>query len=860
MNDPRRTPLAPVAAPGRWREGLAAALLVLLYVLSVGIKVRGSVVDSPSHLPFDSKDETGYFWTESAFQYRYARMAAQGLPLPKVDTRAQYPEGLVLDRGMTVLMEPLAGWLHRNAAPRDVPPHLFAVLFLSAVSSLSLFAVFLLVRLACGSSPPALAAAVFYVFNPASSMRVVGSFEYESFSLPMFFLGLALFSRAVARARSAGIHAAAAGLLLVLSLLSWHFSSFLVFGFMFLTSAYAVTLAPEDAALGTRLKGSLLAVGAMIVAAGLAFPSLLARMIPASWLAVSIYSFSACAGISALFPKTARSRLLAAYLALTGAGLLALGWLDVGNGMYGHVHQLIANKLRFLLSKPADPSLLTFDGRSLWLEAFESPSPGAAVWLFAPAALVLACWGLVRAGGTVADRPGSLGAYRYCAASFPRDLLLLLGLFSCGLYLLVDRLSAVLVFFAAALPALCFDAIRRSHPMLARAGLLATLLLGCWQTYAWDKVTPDKEWLKSVAPFREGKTRLMGRSEMRDAIDWFRRATDPDDPVLAAFQTSPMILTYADRPILLHPKFEDSRMRGKVKEFLDGLYGPEQALHAMARRYGAKYFLYQTDFILDTSPDSPRYMADRLVLPPGSAALSFQFFPERLRLFELVHQNLFFRVFKVRETPASGPGATPFRLAWYDPVLFGAASLGRGPSPAKVLEVQSRIRSESRSQEAAAAASESGDFAKARGILSEALPRSPHPAWLMADFGAVEFMAGDPESGILWFSRAVEADPFLPYARKQFAIALFQLGRLERSYQEAKLALRMNAEDAELHGMLGFICQSKGDYRQAVEAFQKSLLFGSRDPQVRQALDSSLARLAPRRRVRQPRAVAGAAL
>ncbi|MFA6318650.1 MAG: hypothetical protein WC943_14675 [Elusimicrobiota bacterium] len=839
---PQAPPAPAHALDGDGRPGrrLAALALILLYALSVGIKARGSIADSPSHLPFDWKDETGYFWTESAFQYRYARMAAQGERLPSVDVRAQYPEGLDLGKGLTVLMEPVCGWLAKAAAPLGLPPHLFAVVFLAAASSLSVFAVFLLVRLAGGSLFGGVAGAAFYALSPASLMRVVGTFEYENFSLPLFFLGVALFARAAARAGAAWSCGVAAGLLLVLSMMSWHFASFLAFWFMFLASAYSLAAEPEDEALARRFRGVLAALGAASVAAGLLVPSLSARLLLASPLAASVYAFWACLAAAALRPGLPRLGLLGAYAALTCGGILLLGGLAPGDGMYGHVQGLAWSKLRFLLVKPADPALLSFDARSLWLEAFSSPSPGAAVWLFAPAALIPAAWGLLRAARPAGLSPAAFRPCGFGAPGFPGGLVLLLAACSGLLYLLVDRLSVVLVFFAAAVVGLAFDAVRRERPLLASAGLALVILLESWQVAVWDRPSPLRDRLGAVAPFREAKPALMGWSEMRDVVDWARRATGPDDAFLAAFQTSPMLLTYADRPILLHPKFEEPRMRAKVKEFLEALYGREEEVYAMARRYGATYFLYQADFILDTSQDSPRYMADRLVLPADCAALAFHFFPERLERFELVHQNLFFRVFKVRDGPRTGQAAPPFRLAWYDPDLLGGRDLRGGPPRKLVREIRDRLRDEARVQEAASAAADAGDFARSRSILTAALPRALHPAWLMADLGVVASMAGDSRESLQWLARSVEADPYLPYGRKQLAMLLFNLGQSRRSYQEARLALRLNAADAELHGILGFICQSLGDHRGAVESFREALRLGSGDLQVRQALDSSL--------------------
>ena len=89
---------------------LAGALSVLaLTALSFHLRARLSTF-TPR---FDPADETCYFRTESAYQYRYARMAARGEEIPELDRAAQWPGGVRTRRELTLWMEYATAWAYR---------------------------------------------------------------------------------------------------------------------------------------------------------------------------------------------------------------------------------------------------------------------------------------------------------------------------------------------------------------------------------------------------------------------------------------------------------------------------------------------------------------------------------------------------------------------------------------------------------------------------------------------------------------------------------------------------------------------------------------------------------------------------
>ena len=72
-----------------------------VFLLSVDLRLRRAA-QTPR---WDPADGTGYYRAESAFQFRYARLAALGPGIPARDKDAQWPEGVDSRRETTTLME-----------------------------------------------------------------------------------------------------------------------------------------------------------------------------------------------------------------------------------------------------------------------------------------------------------------------------------------------------------------------------------------------------------------------------------------------------------------------------------------------------------------------------------------------------------------------------------------------------------------------------------------------------------------------------------------------------------------------------------------------------------------------------------
>lgn len=120
-------------------------VLILIFFITVNLKLT-IFKQQPM---YDSKSDVGLFTTESAFQYRYAKMVSEAKAIPSFDKKAQWPEGIKTFSELTVFMEYVCGITYRII--RVIFPsmqfHVFIAYFLSIFTSLVIIAVFLGVKI-----------------------------------------------------------------------------------------------------------------------------------------------------------------------------------------------------------------------------------------------------------------------------------------------------------------------------------------------------------------------------------------------------------------------------------------------------------------------------------------------------------------------------------------------------------------------------------------------------------------------------------------------------------------------------------------------------------------------------------------
>jgi hypothetical protein len=172
------------------RLGLCLAAVCLLYAVHVHLKTA-KIFANPT---WDAQDEVGQFWSECAFQYRFAKFFATH-PVSEWgqlqhDRRVQYPDTIDDWAEFTVAMEAPVGVVYRWLNP-SMPFHVFVVWYACLVSSLSLFAVFFLARALWRSDGAGLfASALYATLYPSYGRTVKNLFLREDFAIPLIIFAL----------------------------------------------------------------------------------------------------------------------------------------------------------------------------------------------------------------------------------------------------------------------------------------------------------------------------------------------------------------------------------------------------------------------------------------------------------------------------------------------------------------------------------------------------------------------------------------------------------------------------------------------------------------------------------------------
>ena len=596
------------------------------------------------HSPaFNPQDDTGLFWTESAFHYRYARFYAAGRALPDPDRRIQYPEGIrpLLDE--TPVMERVAGWAYRTLG-FGIPLHVFVLGLACLYSGLTLFAAWFLARFLWGGAAAALAAVLFYA-TTFSYIGVVplGDYVRQDFALPCIFTGSALWLWSWKPGRRAA--AVLAVPLLVTALMAWHLTRFYLL-VMTAVGWISYLLAGEEARKRIGVSNVIITAGCLIAAAGFA------RLRYTALWASPACLLLAAAGLHYWLlgrRKVSRRSFFLAAAALISSALAAGVFLNAGApGRYAHVYRLLLSKLRWGGRLPPDPALLDFDSRAMWSSSFTSPGLEEALLFMGVAWLVGAVgavWLVCRRGRDPVGLSVGLLAAVFAVA-----------------FALIRRMDVFLAFFLSVAAGIMLSPPVCRRPHRAMLGLAVFLVLMALNTYRLTRfyIVSAKPVPRTVAPLYRTISSLTG----------------PDEVIFAVFQISPAICLYCDRPVVIHSKFENTTVRRKVREFYEALFLPEEKLYAVCRRYDVGWVVYQPDILLSRGPGSVRYMAAAREVPVNSAACLMHFFPARLRHFVLVYQDGRHRLFKVVQDPSAEPRRRFPLLPVYDASHFNPAALG----------------------------------------------------------------------------------------------------------------------------------------------------------------------------------------
>ena len=575
------------------RLWLCLAMVTALYAFHVHLKTA-KIFANPT---WEAHDETGQFWSECAFQYRFAKFFAEH-PLRDWgqlahDRDVQHPDTIDDWAEFTVAMEVPVGVLYRWLKP-SLPFHIIVVWYDCVVSSLTLFALFFLARVLWRSDGAGVFASAFYsTLYPSYGRTVKNLFLREDFSIPLIVFALFFTVRALQQKKARDQILGA--LLWLAALASWHLTQFVMAPFV--AAAALVYLGKGET---PRLPWFVivLAAGALLI------PVLRAKEVYLSPTMCTLYALALAVWING-----GRKKAAIVFGCWLAAFLVAGALLQKTYGEYAHVYELFFCKLRFLGVKPDEPSALPWEARVLWEGAFNTADAKefwhSLQWCL-PLSLV-AMWTAWREKD-VALRVFAL----FALLLFP-------------LSWMVVRYFTFLGFAAAALAAGLIT--RRIWWKLA-------VLFGL----VWQFATLNFQPLERIQPQPR---------EYRAVVDWIQEDTPTNAVILATLTESPVLWAHTNRPIILHSKFENHVIRERYKAFLDSIYANEPQFHKFCVETDADYFVYDIGFTFDAK-ESRRYKADKLGdLDPNCAAMLFQEHPEHLRLFEPEFAEGRFAVFRV---------------------------------------------------------------------------------------------------------------------------------------------------------------------------------------------------------------------
>lgn len=605
----------------RWRP-MRRALTVIapLVVFFSGLGVRRFVLEA-------QKREWGQdlpFTLESAIHFRRVKLFFEAGRLPVGDAWVGYPEGVNVRETYTTgderLYAILAKLFPSRMSLQERVRWIEAAWFCMGAVCLGWWLARHLNNAWAGWG-----AAWLYAVSPAAVVRSTGQeLSHENTALPLLIAHLALYSLSyqASGARRAALVLGSA-LFLAWAVCWWDLVLFyvLIWGVF-----WSVRILAGKATRGEMLSWVFHVL--VLSVAGLVNPYHRAHGLAVSPVLLWFYGVILGQFLEAAVRKgwireawsQPRTRMILTALPLV-VGLLAGGAFRES---YGHFMALLWAKLRFLNVKPPDPALLTFEQRILWVPGLNSAS-----------------WRLTRA-----LFPGMLWVSLVLVPFWARRSELRsnpeTGQF---LWFLCASLVAFAFFARMHVFTVVFAAIVMAWGLAHTLGRRTTLWpLGSGVVMALVAMEAAGVVLK---PERWGRTGVY-YDELREMTEWLRAHVSPD-PVLANFGVSGSILAYGECPVVLHPKFESTRARERVRQYGEHMFlGTERSLRDWASRHGAEYLVYSMgEFASVGREQQMRYMVNALDPPSYAPARRFEFAPDECRYFKLLWSNTKYRVFDI---------------------------------------------------------------------------------------------------------------------------------------------------------------------------------------------------------------------
>ncbi|MGB2907925.1 MAG: hypothetical protein WBB73_12535 [Candidatus Aminicenantaceae bacterium] len=559
----RSTKKAPESEWGFSRGEKLVSLIALLLTICFGsiIRIHTALTD----VNFNMHDSKPLLRSDPGLLYYFTQRIIESHNLPPNDFRAdplvEYPETSDLPAMFSIGQEFLVAWCYTLFGGR-VPLHVLCIWVMGIFSSLAVVGIFgLTVELTRNMRLGNLAAAFFVIV--IGNYRTIGFILIrEDFSLPWFSIHLYLLARAFRLKTKLSFVLVALSLVMAAS--SWHAMSFFIslevacFFLWFLRTGQNPL-----AATGAWL------IPFSIVLLSLPIPVLRSKGFILSTPMLMLY----CLLVSALLARklsSAKLRILYAGLLLTllVAAPLTAGFLDSRVQDYAHVFELMSAKIRFLGKIPQDPNQLSFDSRLLWQGPFRTAdfyyywaALGVGLILL-PAVIGICIWGWFRGKGD------------------PR-IMLLFALFVSGstVAYFVRRtiiMPALLLAVAAIVVLRMLPPIRLTKVLIVVGSVSQIIMFSMWisnHQITWY-LPPDRN------------------AHMAELIDWIERNIPEGEPIAADFVNGTAILAHLRHPILIQPKYETTRSRRRIEEFMmTFVHDSPDEFRKLLHRYRCKYLL-----------------------------------------------------------------------------------------------------------------------------------------------------------------------------------------------------------------------------------------------------------------------------
>ena len=547
--------------------------------------------------------------------------------LPEVDEAIQYPEGIRIRQIDAVTSEPFQAWL-----VRQLPESMSFASRLRWVEAawfcLALPLLAWMVRRWTGSWWAGLLGALIYGTCLAGVLRSTGQeISRENFAFPWLMLAYGASAAYLVPSgsdRRVG-WAVIAAVSTAFALMSWDMIQYVIAATAIGASAYILIR-----------RADLIPVDGLIWYGGITFAVLLTGLFHPyhrfHGLAVSPLMALLAGNLAAVWygrrqPRTGdwkqRWGIPLTCIAAPPLLVLALGAMTSYGASYGHFGELLYAKIRFLNEKPADPGLLTYHQRVMWVPALHSATWGLTNWLF-PFTLWIGMVIAVTAWFTGRASKDPLLAH-----------VVFLFFLSVAAYVLFVRFHVFVALYAALLTGWA----------LARAGR------GGWSwRCAATAVAALVLWVEASHTYAERYN--MSRpnvyyEEMTELADWLREHVAPE-PVLANIGVSAYIATYGKCPIVLHPKFEDPTIRDRMERFGLLMFGEdEKALRDWMDELGVRYLVYaKGEFAREKPEYQMRYFVNRLNPSDSAPARRFEAEDNDMRYFKRQWGNHKYAVYR----------------------------------------------------------------------------------------------------------------------------------------------------------------------------------------------------------------------